>query len=155
CPRQGGRMSTPRRKDETVALSQRELDTLKVLAAVRDGQRSQVEAARLLNITPRHVRRLLRKIQDRGDQALSHGLRRRPSNHQAQAGLRQQVLDAYRADCHDFGPTLACEKRAARGLHLSRETLRRWLIAEGLWQPRQRREVHRRRRARRACFGEL
>jgi hypothetical protein len=122
---------------------------------VRDGQRSQVEAARLLGITARHVRRLLRKIQAQRDQALSHGLRRRPSNHQAQPGLRQQVLEVYRAELHDFGPTLACEKLAERGLHLSCETLRRWLIAEGLWQPRQRREVHRRRRQRRACFGEL
>jgi hypothetical protein len=44
---------------------------------------------------------------------------------------------------------------AQRQLHVSRETLRRWLIQEGLWQPRQRRHSHRQRRARRACFGEL
>ncbi len=148
-------MSAQRRKDEPVPLSQRELDTLKVLAAVRNGQRSQVEAARLLGISPRHVRRLLQKIQDHGDQALAHGLRRQPSNHQAQEHFRQRVLQAYRADFHDFGPTLACEKLAERGLYLSRETLRRWLIDAGLWQPRQRRDTHRRRRERHACFGEL
>ena len=148
-------MSAQRRTEDSVSLSQRELDTLKVLAAVRDGQRSQVEAARLLGMTPRHVRRLLRKLQDGGDAALAHGLRGQPSNRQSPEDLRQRVLRAYRADFHDFGPTLACEKLAERGLHLSRETLRRWLIEEGLWQPRQRRDTHRRRRARRACFGEL
>jgi hypothetical protein len=148
-------MSTPRRKEDKVSLHQRELDTLKVLAAVRDGQRSQVEAAHLLGITPRHIRRLLRKIQDQGDAALAHGLRGRPSNRQTQADLRQRVLSAYRADFHDFGPTLACEKLADRGLHISHETLRRWLMQEGLWQPHQRRQTHRQRRARRACFGEL
>jgi hypothetical protein len=148
-------MSTQRRKNDRFSLSQRELDTLKVLAAVRAGQRTQVEAARLLGITSRHVRRLLRKTQDQGDAALAHGLRGQPSNRQAMADLRRRVLHAYRADFHDFGPTLACEKLADRGLHVSRETLRRWLIQEGLWQPRQRRDVHRRRRARRACFGEL
>src|SRR6185295_14373915 len=99
-------MSAQRRTDAQVSLSQRELDTLKVLAAVRDGQRSQVEAARLLGLTPRHVRRLLRKLQDGGDAALAHGLRGQPSNRQAQADLRRQVLRAYRADFHDFGPTL-------------------------------------------------
>jgi hypothetical protein len=148
-------MSAQGRKDVKVSLSQRELDTLKVLASVRDGQRSQVEAARLLGITPRHVRRLLRTVQDRGDSALAHGLRGQPSNRQALTDLRQRVLRAYRADFHDFGPTLACEKLADRDLVVSRETLRRWLIQEGLWQPRQRRDVHRRRRARRECFGEL
>jgi Helix-turn-helix domain len=148
-------MSAQRYKNEPVSLNQRELDTLKVLAAVRAGQRTQVEAARLLGITPRHVRRLLCKIHKCGDAALAHGLRGQPSNRQAQAELRQLVLRAYRADFHDFGPTLACEKLADSGLYISRETLRRWLIQEGLWQPRQRRDIHRRRRARRACFGEL
>ena len=74
---------------------------------------------------------------------------------QTQADFRQRVLRAYQADFPDFGPTLACEKLAERGLVVSRETLRRWLIQEGSWQPRQRRDPHRRRRARRACFGEL
>ena len=41
------------------------------------------------------------------------------------------------------------------GLEVGLETLRRWLIEEELWQPRARREQHRRRRERRACFGEL
>jgi hypothetical protein len=148
-------MSAQRRKDGEVPLSQRELDTLKVLAAVAAGQRSQVEAARLLGITPRHVRRLLRKVHDEGDGALAHGLRGQPSNRKACAEHRRRVLHAYRADFHDFGPTLACEKLAQRGLHVSRETLRRWLIQEGLWQPRRRRELHRKRRPRRECFGEL
>jgi transposase len=148
-------MSKPRRKDCKATLSQRELDILKVLATVRDGQRSQVEAARLLGLTPRHVRRLLRKIHDHGDAALAHGLRGQPSNRKTIAELRQRVLHAYRTDFHDFGPTLACEKLAERGLHVSRETLRRWLQQEGLWQPQQRRDRHRRRRPRRACFGEL
>ena len=35
------------------------------------------------------------------------------------------------------------------------QTLRRWLIAEGLWQCRRRRDPHRSRRPRCACFGEL
>jgi hypothetical protein len=148
-------MSTHRHQDDPVSLSQRERDILKVLAPVVLGQRTQVEAARLLDITPRHVRRLLRRIQDGGDAAVVHGLRGRPSNHQADADLRQRILLAYRTHFHDFGPTLACEKLAERGLDTSLETLRRWLIEEGLWQPRQRRDTHRRRRPRRECFGEL
>jgi Helix-turn-helix domain len=148
-------MSPHRRKNIPAHLSQSELDFLKTLASVLDGQRTQAEAARLLDITPRHVRRLLRRIQAGGDAALMHGLRGRPSNRQADADLRRCVLQEYRTHFSDFGPTLAREKLAERGLPVGLETLRRWLIAEGLWQPRQRRDTHRRRRPRRECFGEL
>jgi hypothetical protein len=148
-------MSTRRRKDETAHLSQRELDILKVLTPVLEGNRSQAEAARLLNLTARQVRRLLHRIRDGGDTALRHGLRGQPSNRRAAADLRHRVLQEYRTHFHDFGPTLAREKLAERGLHVGLETLRCWLIAAGLWQPHQRRDTHRRRRARRDCFGEL
>lgn len=148
-------MATRRHKENSAPLRQRELDILKVLMPVLEGQRTQSEAARLLDITPRHVRRLLHRIQEGGDTALLHGLCGRPSNRQADADLRSRVLHEYRTHFHDFGPTLAREKLAQRGLAVGLETLRRWLIAEGLWQPRQRRDTHRRRRPRRECFGEL
>jgi Helix-turn-helix domain len=148
-------MSTHRRQDPPAPFSQWELDILKVLAPVLQGQRTQVEAARLLDITPRHVRRLLGKIRDGGDAALIHRLRGQPSNRQTDADFRARVLAEFRAHFHDFGPTLAREKLAEGGLHVGLETLRRWLTAEGLWQPRVRRDKHRRRRARRECFGEL
>ncbi len=105
-------MSTRRRKEALAPLSQRELDVLKTLALVLDGTRTQAEAARLLNLTPRHVRRLVARLRADGDQALRHGLRGRPSNRQADTDLRQRVLQAYRTHFHDFGPTLACEKLA-------------------------------------------
>jgi transposase len=148
-------MATDRRPNDRIPFSQRERDLLKVLTTVLEGKRSQVEAARLLDLSPRHVRRLLGRLRAEGDQVLLHGLRGRPSNRQAAAALRQRILQEYRTHFHDFGPTLARAKLAERGLHIGLETLRRWLIAEGLWQPRQRRDTHRRRRQRRECFGEL
>src|SRR5436190_2340707 len=140
---------------DRIPMSQRERDTLKVMTPVLQGERTQVEAARLLGLSVRQVRRLQRKLQADGDAALVHGLRGKPSNRRLQPELRQQVLAAYRADFADFGPTFASEKLAERGLHVSPDTLRRWLIAEGLWQRRRQREPHRSRRPRRACFGEL
>jgi hypothetical protein len=136
-------------------MSQRERDRLRVLHAVLEGQRTQVEAARLLRLTPRHVRRLVQRLQHGGDAALVHGLRGQPSNRRKDAKLRRRVLQLYRKDFPDFGPTFAAEKLAERGLEVSPDTLRRWLLAEGLWQPQRRREQHRSRRPRRACFGEL
>ena len=66
-----------------------------------------------------------------------------------------RILQLYRKDYPDFGPTFAAEKLGERGLEVSPDTLRRWLLAEGLWQPQRRRDQHRSRRPRRSCFGEL
>ena len=148
-------MSTASHEGDRIAMSQRERDRLRVLHTVVEGQRTQVEAARLLRLTPRHVRRLLQRLQQGGDAALVHGLRGQPSNHRKDAQLRRRALQLYRKDFPDFGPTFAAEKLAERGLEVSPDTLRRWLLAEGLWQPHRRREQHRSRRPRRACFGEL
>jgi hypothetical protein len=148
-------MSTASNEGDRIAMSQRERDRLRVLHSVRDGQRTQVEAARLLGLTPRHLRRLLQRLQHNGDAALVHGLRGRPSNHRKAATLRRRVLQLYRKDYADFGPTFAAEKLAERGLEVSADTLRRWLLAEGLWQLKRRRDQHRSRRPRRSCFGEL
>src|SRR5262245_565766 len=148
-------MSTDVPTPDRIVMSQKERDVLKILHGVLRGERTQAEAARLLGFTPRHVRRIQRNLEARGDAALVHGLRGKPSNHQPDAALKQAVLDAYRLRYPDFGPTFAAEKLAAEGLLVCPQTLRRWLIAEGLWQRQRRREPHRSRRPRRACFGEL
>jgi hypothetical protein len=138
-----------------VSMSQRERDVLKVMQPVLDGERTQAEAARLLRRSVRQVRRVQQKLEAGGDAALVHGLRGKPSNHRHASPLRKQVLEAYRSRYPDFGPTLAREKLAGDGLHVGVETLRRWLLAEGLWERRRHRDPHRSRRPRRSCFGEL
>ena len=140
---------------DRIPMSQKERDVLKILHAVLEGERTQAEAARLLDLSTRQVRRIQRKLEAGGDQALVHGLRGRPSNRRLDEALRQSILDAYRARYPDFGPTFACEKLAEEGLAVCPQTLRRWLMAEGLWQGKRRRDPHRSRRPRRACFGEL
>jgi hypothetical protein len=61
--------------DDRIAMSQRERDVLKVLHTVQSGQRTQAEAARLLGLCVRQVRRLQRKLDSGGDGALIHRLR--------------------------------------------------------------------------------
>ena len=142
-------------REDRIEMSQRERDVLKVMNAVLLGERTQAEAARLLELSVRQVRRIQRKLEEGGDGAIVHGLRGKPSNHQPDATLKRKVLRAYRKHYHDFGPTFASEKLADDGLDVSPQTLRRWLIEAGLWKRQRRREAHRSRRPRRACFGEL
>ena len=142
-------------QEDRLAMSQRERDVLKVLQSVVDGKRTQAEAARLLDLSSRQVRRLQRKLEAHGDGCLIHGLRGRASNRGYDAKFRTKVLRAYRQRYSDFGPTLASEKRADEKLIVCPETLRTWLLAEGLWQRQRKRDPHRSRRPCRSCFGEL
>ncbi|MCE5278393.1 MAG: ISNCY family transposase [Planctomycetaceae bacterium] len=142
-------------EQDRIEMSQRERDRLRVMSPVLQGRRKQVEAARLLDLTTRQVRRIQRRLKAAGDIGIVHGLRGRASNARKSDDLRCAVLSAYRQNYPDFGPTLAAEKLAQQGLEVSVETLRQWLLAEKLWQPKRHRDKHRSRRRRRECFGEL
>ena len=143
------------KEGDRIEMSQRERDRLRVLRDVEEGRFSQVKAAELLKIGVRQLRRLQERWRREGDGALVHRLRGRPSNRRHDEVLKKKVLQAYRRRYADFGPTFACEKLATEELTVAVNTLRRWLLVEGLWQRKRRRECHRRRRPRRRCFGEL
>jgi transposase len=140
---------------DRITMSQRERDRLKVMAPVLEGKRTQAEAARLLQVTERTIRRWVRRVQAEGDRGIRHRLRERPSNRRKSPTLRRRILQVYRQEYGDFGPTLACEKLQERALSVGRETLRQWLLEESLWQPQRKRDKHRQRRERRPCFGEM
>jgi len=140
---------------DRIDMSQRERDVLKIMAVVLRGDRTQAEAARLLGRSVRQVRRIQRRLEKEGDGGVVHRLRGRSSNHRLGAELRRKVLREYRCQLVGFGPKLASEKLAEWSLEVSRETLRHWLLAEGLWARQRRRPVHRSRRPRRSCLGEL
>jgi hypothetical protein len=141
---------------ERIALSQRERDRLKVLHEVKQKHLTQVQAAQQLQMTDRHVRRLLLRLCERGEGALIHGLRGRPSNRKLAARFEQKILARVCQRYADFGPTLAAEHLAQEGLRVSRETLRKWMTKACLWRPHRKRvkSVHVW-RERKASFGEL
>ena len=141
---------------ERITLSQRDRDRLRVLHELPQTHLTQVEAAKRLRMTDRHVRRLLLGLSERGDAAMVHGLRGRASNRKLAAGFEQKILARIRQRYADFGPTLAAEHLAREGLQVSRETLRKWMTRAALWRPRaQRVKTIHVWRERRACFGEL
>src|SRR5665213_4624503 len=98
-------MSTDVPTPDRIPMSQRERDVLKIMHGVLAGERTQAEAAELLGLCIRQVRRIQRRLETGGDTALVHGLRGKPSNHRPDARLRAQVLAAYRKRYPDFGPT--------------------------------------------------
>jgi len=144
-------------KQEPLLLSQDERDRLKVLHEVKQGHLTQAAAAEQLGISERWVREMVRRVGERGDGGVVHGLRGRPSKRRIDEKIQAKAVTLYRQEYGDFGPTLAAEYLAEKhGLEVSKETLRKWLIAAGAWtaKPRRVRKVHLW-RPRRSCRGEL
>ena len=141
---------------ETLRMSGKELRRVAAFSRVADGNWKLAEAARHLKLSYRQAKRAWARYRELGNSGLMHGLRGRASNHAAHSGRRAQSLRLYREKYADYGPTLAAECLASDDqLRVSVSSLRRWLLAEGLWTPERRRAKHRRRRARRERVGEL
>jgi transposase len=137
-------------------MSEKERHRLRVISELKEGRLKQEEAAVLLKVEVRQVRRSLRRFEAEGDRGLVHGLRGRPSNRKLAPEIEAKALERFRESYRDFGPTLAVECLASRdGIRVGRETLRRWLVRAGLWSPRKRGVRHRQWRERKACLGEL
>ena len=71
---------------------------------------TQREAARMLGLTSRQVRRLRRAYERDGPVGLASKHRGRPSNRRLRSELEHEALALVRSQYEDFGPTLAHEK---------------------------------------------
>ena len=139
-------------------MSQQERDWLDWLKRARDGKMTQREAAERMGVSDRWVRKLLRRMKKQGDAVVVHGLRGKTSNRKIADKTRAAALAILRRpEWHDFGPTFAAEQLGKRHrIEVGKETLRGWMIEDGLWQPGSRRirDIHCW-RPRRSGFGEL
>jgi hypothetical protein len=138
-------------------MSVRELDRLKTIQALAEGQLTARLAAARLELTRRQVNRLLQRFLAEGPQGLVSRKCGKPSNYQLPAGVAETAVSIIRERYQDFGPTLACEKlRELHGIVLAKETVRKLMLDAGLWIPRRLRSptiYHPRHR--RHCLGEL
>jgi transposase len=141
---------------QTLTMSKKERDRMAVLVRLGNQELSPSEAASMLGMSSRQLFRVKARWTADGDAGLVHQLRGKSSNRGYAPALRQTVLDLYREHYRDYGPRLFSEMLSEyHQITLSAETLRQWLIREGLWERQQRRRRHRRKRPRRAQIGEL
>ena len=142
-------------------MSTRELRRAGVLARVAAATLTLQSATALLDVSYRQAKRLYQRYRAEGATGLKHRSAGRPSNRGTPPERRAQVLALVREKYgggvdERFGPTLAAEHLASEdGLAVDHETLRRWMLAAGLWSRARKRSPHRRRRERMAHFGEL
>jgi transposase len=139
-------------------MTQADRDRLVALKKAKKKLITQREAAEELEVSVRQVQRLLDAMKSRGDQAVIHGLRGKPSNRKIDAKVERQAVEILSAPVYaGFGPTLAAEYLADKhSIEASKETVRQWMMRGKLWHGKKARvqAVHTW-RPRRSRVGEL
>ena len=139
-------------------MTQADRDRLVTLKKAKKKLITQREAAEELGLSIRQVKRLLYGLKKRGDQAVVHGLRGKPSKRKIEERIERQAVKILAAPVYEgFGPTLAAEYLGKKhGIQASKETVRKWMIGGKLWRAKKEKvkPVHVW-RPRRSRFGEL
>jgi hypothetical protein len=139
-----------------VQMSERDLKRIEVLTEILAGRRTVESGAAVMGLAWRQTFRLLARYKEFGGASVIHQARGRASNRQINPGVRQYAVELVRTRYSDFGPTLAAEVLLEKhGIRVGRETLRRWLVADGLWLSRKQRRSFHQPRLRRESYGEL
>jgi len=141
---------------DILTMSQKELKHLHVIHKVIEGTLTQVQAAEIILLSERQIRRIVKRIEAEGDKGIQHRSRGKGSNRKAPTKLVERVRQLYQERYHGFGPTLTAEKLGeVEGIEVSKESVRTWLMESGQWQKRHKVGTHRHWRERKGCFGEM
>lgn len=140
----------------TITLNYREMDRLKVILRIDHGTLTVADGAESLNLSERHLYRILQRYHTEREAGLCHRLRGRKSNRTIKAEVRMKSLRLYRERYSDYGPTLFTEKLADyHDVSISRQTATRWLSQAALWSGNRKKRPHRKKRERRDAIGSL
>jgi hypothetical protein len=117
---------------DIITMSTKELKRLPVIHNVINKQITQTEAANVLGLCDRQIRRISRAVKEHGDTAIIHRSRGRPSNRARPPGVKNKILDLCKTKYHGFNPTFASEKLfEIDKLSIHPDTLRKWFINTG------------------------
>ena len=142
--------------EDVIVMTREELKRLQVVKKVMGKEVKQWKAAELLDLSDRQVRRMVGRVEAEGDSGIAHRLRGKKSNRKLSKDFRERVLKRYAKKSLGFGPTFAAEKFLELDkIRLSKETLRGWLMEEGLWERQRKGRPHRQWRGRKFHFGEM
>lgn len=144
------------RDKDIIKMNVKELKRLHVINKVLEKQMKQAEAAEILNLTDRQVRRIVKRVREEGETSVIHRSRGKPSNRAYPANLKGTILKLYEDNYVGFGPLLASEKiEEIDSIKISDETLRLWLLDAGYWKKSRKSREHRKWRERKEHFGEM
>lgn len=138
-------------------LTAKEQERFNVLNSLIKGKLTNAQAATVLRLSLRQVKRLKKKFREKGASAVVHQLKGGGGNHHIDLSIKEKALNLVKEKYPDFNPTFASEKLAEQqGLTVNSQTLRKWMIQAGLWKTHQQRKVeYHAWRERKEYLGEL
>ncbi len=141
---------------DMITMSRRETKRLHIIHQALDKRVTQKQAAELVGLSSRQLRRMIKRVREEGDDGICHRSRGRVSNRRFPPKVKDKVLNLYRGQYHDFGPTHASEKLLeVHAIKLSDETLRLWLNQENIAYAKRKGRKYRQWRERKHHFGEM
>jgi hypothetical protein len=126
-----------------------------ILKMIEHERLTLTQAAQVLRVSYRHMRRIYKNYRQEGDHCLIHGLQGRLSNRRIDESTRNEILRCFKENLRYCGPTKAAKELTSLGYDINRETLRKWLLEEGLWKGRSKNHHRRIMRKQHMHFGEL
>lgn len=143
-------------EQDRIIMSQRESNRLYVIRQAIDKEVTQKQAAELLGLVERQVRRLVRSIRAEGNAGICHKSRGKRSHNGIADKIKAKAIALCRDRYKEFGPTHAGEKLlTAHGIKVSDETLRGWFQQEHIPYRGRKKRPHRQWRKRKAHRGEM
>ncbi len=139
-----------------LTMRQKEVYRLRILAEGEAKKLTTAEAAEKMGISVRQTYRIRNRIEEEGAKGIIHKVRGKKSNRGYPKKLKLEVINIYRKNYPDYGPTLFTEMLVKNHrIMISEETARRWLRDNAINTLIRKRRPHRKKRERRNCFGEL
>lgn len=141
---------------DIIIMSQRELKRLHLIRKVIDKAITQTEAAKLLNLSTRQIRRTKGKVIEEGDRGIIHKSRGHPSPNSIPQNTKDKIITLCKTKYVGFSPTLASEKLfEINRIKISRETLRGWFRQKAIPYKTRKKRPHRNWRERKHHFGQM
>ena len=142
--------------EDILAMSQKELKRLYIIRKAIDKHLKQRQAAEVLGLSQRQIRRLVKRVREESDKGIIHRSRGRQSHRAIPEKIKSKAFSLCRGIYAGFNPTFASEKLFERNkIKISRETLRQWFIAKGLSYDKRKARPHRKWRERKHHCGQM
>lgn len=135
---------------------ERAMKIQEIMLRAMSGQMLWIQAADVLGITPRQMRRWKRRYETHGYDGLFDRRRRSPSPRRVPLKLAECILHLYRDKYYDFNARHFCEKlKTEHKIKISYNWVRLALQGAGLMQAKPRGSTHRLRRPRKPIIGMM
>ena len=141
---------------DIIIMKAKEFSRVSVIDSVINNKITQLEAANVLSLSTRQIRRIAKEVRIQGGIAMMHKSRGRLSNRATHEGQKNKILSLCKSKYQGYGPTFTAEKLfEIDKIRIHPDTLRKWFLREDIAYKKRKSKKHRFWRPRKECFGQM